>query len=147
MTCTCHPVVEQEVPSSSSYTSNEGSAASWCRQWQEKEGTETAKTTMKQPASSEVLRYLAAFLCLSSEMFNLCDAKIFSSSDLYDYTSLSGLVSKSCLSNYRIHFKISLSPQKSNNISFPPRSQQDSRQIHTHRQKLQKAQKYMDNKK
>lgn len=41
---------------------------------------------MKQPASSEVLRYLAALLCPSSEMFNICDAKFFSSSGLYDYT-------------------------------------------------------------
>lgn len=41
---------------------------------------------MKQPASSEVLRYLAALLCPSSEMFSICDAKFFSSSGLYDYT-------------------------------------------------------------
>lgn len=56
--------------------------------------TEAAKTTMKQLDSSQVLRFLAALLCPSSEMFSICDAKFFYSSGLYDYTSLSDFVSK-----------------------------------------------------
>lgn len=132
--------MEQEVQSTSSYTSNEvgllgvgsGRAGKALRQWRlQWSNLLLLKSWDTWQVFCARVQKCSIFVMLSC----------FSSFGLYDYTSRSGLISKASISNYRIYFKISLSPQKSNNISFPPRSQQDSLQIHTYSQKLQKTQK------